>query len=576
MVDLLFIMFERVGTIIAVAFILTRFKFFKQLINRDKLHGKQEVQAILFFAMFGIAGTYLGFTWNTSTLQFESAIQGVVTEEAIANSRVIGIVIAGLLGGYRVGLGVGLIAGLHRMTLGGFTAISCGLSTIISGVIAGYFSKKKQALSPLTAFLVGAFAEALQMGIILLISKPFDMALSLVQVIGLPMILANGVGTAIFMLIIQSVIGQEKRVIADEAEKTLNIADQTITYLRQGLTKDTAQAVCDILHKELRAVAVAMTNKTHVLAHAGTETDPCLVNMPIQTDITKQVLASGHIKSIKNETALHKANGTIVAPLRAKRQTLGTLKVYYNVQHANDSITIEFIRGLSNLLSEQMEIGEAERMLQLAREAEINALQAQVNPHFLFNTMHMIISLIRTNPEEARTLLGELSSYIRKNVTGTSEKFTTMKEELSHVKSYLSLIEARFVDRLHVNYELDFSTMTSQISPFTLQPLVENAINHGFSHKATSCELTISITEVDDHIQIKIIDNGRGIPQERLDDLLHNHVASETGTGIGLYNVNRRLVKSFGEKSQLTIQSKETEGTEVSFIINAQVKEEIA
>ena len=87
----------------------------------------------------------------------------LTSDEAIANSRVIGVVVAGLLGGYRVGIGAGLIAGIHRMTLGGFTAFSCGLSTIIAGVVAGAFYRKGKALKPLTVFGIGALAEAMQM-----------------------------------------------------------------------------------------------------------------------------------------------------------------------------------------------------------------------------------------------------------------------------------------------------------------------------------------------------------------------------------------------------------------------------
>ena len=132
MVDLLIIMLERVGTIIAVAFILTRLRFFKNLVQHDKLDRKQELTAILFFGLFGIAGTYLGVAFNTDTLDFNSIATMLTQDEALANSRVIGVVVAGLLGGYRLGVGAGLIAGIHRMTLGGFTGFACGISTIIA------------------------------------------------------------------------------------------------------------------------------------------------------------------------------------------------------------------------------------------------------------------------------------------------------------------------------------------------------------------------------------------------------------------------------------------------------------
>src|SRR5690625_62544 len=571
MLDLLLVMFERVGTIIAVAFILTRFDFFKNMIRHDKLAGQQEIKAIVFFAMFGIAGTYLGFTLNTSTLQFNSAIQGVVQEEAIANSRVIGVVIAGLLGGYRVGLGAGLIAGIHRMTLGGFTALSCGISTIIAGFLSGYFYKNKKGLSPVTAMMIGALAEAMQMGVILLVATPFEQSFAIVQVIGVPMILTNGFGAGIFMLIIQSVINTEKRTIASQAEKTLRIANQTITYLRQGLTAQSAQAVCTILYDELHATGVAMTNKTHILAHVGLTHGYDGKDVRIQTDATREVLSSGQIINHPDDQIDHQLNNTLgsmmIAPLMEKERTIGTLKIYYDQQQENESIHIELSDGLSKLLSEQLEIGGAERTLQLAKEAEINALQAQINPHFLFNSINIIVSLIRTNPEEARTLLNELSNYIRKNVTGTSARRITLKEELAHIKAYLAIIEARFIDRLHVHYELDFATLSAMMPPFILQPLVENAIHHGFHDKDTDCELTISIVQNGKDISVTVTDNGRGIDKERIQDLLHQAVVSETGTGIGLYNVNRRLVMCFGEAAKLHLQSVLHEGTKAYFTI---------
>ncbi len=567
-------MFERVGTIVAVAFILTRFSFFKNMVQRDQLGSRQEVTAILFFAMFGIAGTYLGFTLHTDTLQFSSAIQGVAEEGAIANSRVIGIVIAGLLGGYRVGLGAGLIAGIHRMTLGGFTGFACGFSTIIAGFLAGFFYKKKRMLTPSIAFIIVGLAEAMQMGLIVVLSRPLEQAISTVQIIGVPMVLTNGIGAAIFMLIIQSVIDGEKRASASEAEKTLRIANQTIAHFRQGLTVPSAQAVCSILHDELQASAVIMTNRTDVLAFIGN-----LRGFEAQIDHidkkeTQDVLSSGDIQQLKyshEEGDRH----AMIAPLTEQDGIIGTLTVYYNDQQANELAHKELIQGLSKLLSEQLEIGEAERTLQLAKEVEINALQAQINPHFLFNSMNIIISLIRTNPEEARHLLNELSVYIRKNVTGMSTHTSTFKEELAHVQAYLSIIEARFIDRIDVQYEIDFSVMDTIVPPLILQPLVENAVQHGFRDKDHACSLTISIVQRGDDVNVHIRDNGKGMDAIRLQTLLHQHVPSKNGAGIGLYNVNRRLRMHFGDAAHLRISSTVGNGTIVSFTFKMRKEHDI-
>ncbi|WP_269758262.1 LytS/YhcK type 5TM receptor domain-containing protein [Thalassobacillus sp. C254] len=149
----------------------------------------------------------------------------------------IGVVAAGLLGGVKVGLGAGLIAGLHRYSLGGFTDFACGLSSVIAGLLAGLIHsklKKQRIISVPVALFAGAAAEAIQMAVILGVARPFDLALALVQDIGVPMIVANGAGTAIFILIIQNVINEEERMGALQSQKALRIADRTINDLRQG------------------------------------------------------------------------------------------------------------------------------------------------------------------------------------------------------------------------------------------------------------------------------------------------------------------------------------------------------
>lgn len=566
------IMFERVGIIVAVAFILTRFQFFKNLVHHDKLDRKQELTAILFFGFFGIIGTYFGVALNTNTLHFNSVAATLTADEAIANSRVIGVVIAGLLGGYRLGIGAGLIAGIHRMTLGGFTAISCGVSTIIAGVVAGAFYRKGKALNPFIVFGIGALAEAIQMSMILLISKPFEKAWTLVEVIGLPMILANGVGTALFLLIVHNVINEQERLTALQAQKTLRIADQTLGYLRKGMNTDTAQAVCNILFRELKPSAVAMTNQTDILAHVGVASDHHQVGMPIRTDETRDVIHDGKL-IVVNDGTIHcdypgcRLGAAVIAPLIRRGETIGTLKLYYPSEKVITDVSIELIAGLSSLLSNQLEIAETDRAYQLAKEAEIKALQAQINPHFLFNSMNIIVSLIRTDPDQARKLLTSLSYFLRQNVTGTTASLISLEQELSHVKAYLEIIEARFVDRLTILYDVDENLLTEQIPPFTLQPIVENAIHHGINDMEKDSIIKMTVKNLGSEIEIRVEDNGQGITPERIAMLGLTQMESETGTGVGLFNVNRRLLMTFGEQAALAVTSKPNEGTVISFRI---------
>ncbi|WP_153733586.1 sensor histidine kinase [Sporosarcina obsidiansis] len=570
MIDLLIIMFERVGMIVAVAFLLTRFRFFQNMVHQDGLDRKQEMTAILFFGFFGIFGTYFGVALDMQTLHFNNVSLELTSNEAIANSRVIGVVVAGLLGGYRLGIGAGLIAGIHRISLGGFTAISCGISTIISGILAGYFYKKGKHTSPLAAFAIGAFAETVQMLLILMLADPFERALSLVQTIGLPMILANGMGTALFMLIAYNVISDQEKATALQAQKTLRIADQTLGYLRTGMSKETTAAVCKILLDELRPGAVAMTDKTEILAFVGQAGD--VTHGPIQTEITRDVIRNGqlvvadHIELADNPSSTVFA-AVVVAPLKTRNDTIGTLKLYYPSRKAITDVTIELIAGLAELLSNQLEIAEADRAYQLAKDAEIQALQAQISPHFLFNSMNIIISLIRTNPDEARKLLSSLSYFLRQNLEGTTVKMVTLQQELAHVEAYLKIEEARFVDKLRICIDTDPCIMQEKIPPLTLQPLVENAITHGIKDMDHNSIVHIFMKEIDTAIHITVEDNGKGIESERLKLLGNEKVISEKGTGLGLFNVNRRLIMSFGKTSGLKIGSVPKKGTKISFQI---------
>lgn len=571
MLELLFIMFERLGIIITVAFLLTRFHFFQDMIHRDKLSRKQEYIAIVFFGLFGIVGTYFGVAFDTKTHDLKSFALDLTSDEAIANSRVIGIVIAGLLGGYRVGIGAGLIAGIHRMLLGGFTAMACGLATIIAGAIAGSFRKKGKHVKLPVAFGIGALAETIQMGVILILAKPFDKAFALVDVIGIPMILANGIGSAIFLLITQNVINEKEKTSAQQAQKTLRIAKQTLEHLRKGMDHQSARFVCTILYNEIKPAAVAMTNQTTILAHVGLASDHHLENSSLQTDITKQAIKSGELL-IASDGAIHckhkncPLGAAIIAPLKQRGETVGTLKLYFKTDKELTHASIELMSGLSSLLSNQLEISEADKAYQLAKDSEIKALQAQISPHFLFNSINVIVSLIRTNPNKARKLLISLSRFLRSNVTSTTTTMISLEQELAHVKAYLEIEEARYVDRLQIEYDVDVPVQAHSLPPLTLQPIVENAIKHGIKNVEKDAKIKISIHEQNETIQIAVADNGTGIPTEKVATLVKEITASRSGTGMGLYNVNRRLIMTYGEKSGLDIQSNER-GTTVSFQI---------
>lgn len=188
-------LFEKICVMIVAAYLITRTRYFNNLISKRPTFWDRLI-LILVFGGFSIYGTY----------------SGVEIFGAIANTRDLGPMVAGLVGGPVIGLGAGLIGGIHRYFLGGFTFIPCSLTTIISGILGGiiYKLRKGKFIGIYWAILFAVFMESFHMLLVLLISKPFSEALRLVKETSLPMITSNGIGVGIFALIITNLI-REKR-----------------------------------------------------------------------------------------------------------------------------------------------------------------------------------------------------------------------------------------------------------------------------------------------------------------------------------------------------------------------------
>ncbi len=573
--NLLLLLLERIGLIVTLAFLLTRSKLFRKLLEH-KLDLNTKIKISLIFGLFGIVGTYTGVTVHTETSQAIYWVTNIISnEEAIANSRVVGVAIGGLLGGPLVGFGAGLIAGLHRITLGGFTGISCAVATVIEGTIAGIVGKrlkKGRIISAKVALFTGMGIELLQMVLILLLARPFPKALALVEIIGVPMIIANGIGIAIFVAIIRSVIEEEDKIEAEQAHKTLEIAEQTLFYLRKGLTTESATETAKILLKLTGVTAVSITDREKILSHVGLGDDHHKPNTLLLTEVTKKVINTGilQIANSKNEIQCSKKNcplqAAIIVPLTRGELVIGSLKFYFSNPKVMRPVDKELAKGLGKLLSHQLELAYAEEQAQLVASAEIKALQAQINPHFLFNSLNAIQSLIRTEPLKARKLLTQLGNFFRQNLNASLHETIPLIQEINHVASYLDIQKARFPDRLEIKYDIE-EIGEVLIPPLTLQPLVENALQHGLRPKDSKGMIKISAKKKGDHVLLSVIDNGAGIAKERIKSLLTNRVVSVNGTGIGLYNVHQRLINLFGPQAGLKIKSIRGIGTKISFVI---------
>ncbi|MGM0438295.1 MAG: LytS/YhcK type 5TM receptor domain-containing protein, partial [Bacillota bacterium] len=217
--NLLFTLLKNMSVIVTFAYFLSRVKYVKKYLSFP-FNMKEKIFMIIFFGILSLTGTYLG----------------IYILDAYANIRGIGAMLGGLLGGPVVGVAAGLIGGLHRYTLGGFTAFACAIGTTTTGLIGGLFHKKyiKGKIDYRNGFLIGFLALTLEMAIVIAFSRPIPQAIELVRVIGVPMIMSNAIGIAIFINIVNTVKEENEKIRALQAEKVLDIADKTLPLLQDG------------------------------------------------------------------------------------------------------------------------------------------------------------------------------------------------------------------------------------------------------------------------------------------------------------------------------------------------------
>lgn len=191
-------------------------------------------------------------------------------------------------------------------------------------------------------------------------------------------------------------------------------------------------------------------------------------------------------------------------------------------------------------------------------------LQSQIQPHFLFNTLNSIAALGVSDVSKMQALLEEFSNYLRLSFDfKNSNPVVPLQHELSLVDSYLYIEKQRFGDRIHVKWEIASSDQTLYIPPLSIQPLVENAVNHGIMNKRYGGTIWITIEVIEEHCVVTIKDDGVGMTALELEQLLDEEISSNKRSKVGLRNVNRRLKQLYNQG--LLIESSPDQGTTISF-----------
>lgn len=527
-----------IGLLVLIATLLTHVPFVRRLLLNSNNPVSGQIALALIFGAISIVSTYTG----------------VRAQGAIVNTRVIGVLAAGLLGGPYAGMGAAVIGGMHRylFDIGGFTAVSCAVSTFVEGLIGSAFSKrfKQGRLDGTGIFLITAAAEVAQMAIILLISRPFQAALDLVRLIAFPMITMNALGMVVFIRTFNRVFIEEDSVFAGKMRLALRIADQSLPHLRKGLysTAD-MESAAQIIYQSISCAAVMITDTRKILAFCGD---------PKYTDLKTDRILAPILKSIQDKKAttfvsaerqdplysLLKGHTIIAAPLIEHNEPIGSLTIMVKKQWHTSEANVSFADELARLFSTQLELSDLEYQKKLRRKAELRALQSQVNPHFLYNALNTISYVCRENPNRARELILTLSSYYRQTLEN-DRYMLSLHTELYHVNSYLELEKARFEEKLSVEIHVD-EDLDCMVPSFILQPLVENAVRYG-ADKSGSRFVSIRAVRRGGLAEISVSDHGPGIPPT----VLENLQSGAGNEGVGLENVHRRLKSIYGEENGL-------------------------
>ncbi|WP_324056945.1 sensor histidine kinase [Aeromonas caviae] len=546
---------QQMSVSLVIAYLFSKSPLLRPLANYS-VRLPHKVLIYVIFSCFCILGTYVGLD----------------IDDAIANTRAVGAVLGGLLGGPLVGCLVGLTGGLHRYTLGGFTDLACAISTTCEGLLGGLVhwrlmraGRVNDLFAPRVAFFTTFVAEIMQMVIILLVATPFDKSLLLVRTIATPMILANSCGAALFISMIRDQQRMYEKFSRVFSAKALTIANRTVGIMSQGFTPEASGKIAHIVQEETGVGAVAITDTDKILAFIGTGEDHHKPGTPITSAITLQAIAQNKVLFADGNSQPYRCSispqcqlgSVLVIPLQGDEGVIGTIKLYEPKKRLFLKINHTLGEGIANLLSQQLLAGRLEQQQRLLVQSELKLVQAQINPHFLFNTLNTISAITRRDPGRARELLLHLSRFFRNNLKRQSG-LTTLREEQEHCLSYLEIEQARFGERLTVINEIPLHLAEVQLPSFTLQPLIENAIKHGICSLLGEGRLRLFARETPEVITLCVEDNA-GAWQP-----------SGQGDGLGMSLVDKRLKSAFGERYGIDVQWEPEQWTRVSLTLPRQ------
>ncbi|WP_193435444.1 LytS/YhcK type 5TM receptor domain-containing protein [Photobacterium carnosum] len=542
---MLLAVFERAALMLMTLFLLTRTQLFQSIVKKTHRRPVETAMISALFILFAVFSTYTG----------------LYVDGSLVNVRIIAVLSGGIIFGPWVGIPAGIVAGIHRylIDVDGPTSVACLITSIFAGLLATWIHCKctKKNYAQL-GILAGMCCEILTMVLIMVLSHNKDQAYNIVAHISFPMIFGT-LSIGLIIKLVQDLDEEQELIAAQQAKLALEIANKTLPYFRIN-TRHALQKVCSIIRFYTGADAVAITNTQDVRAYVGRGEEHFLDAHHKISQMTRQAVESGE-QIISNNLNVHNFHSLLIIPLWENGEVSGTLKIFYcQPDHIRMSLR-EMAIGLSQIISTQMEVSRIEQLKQMAAKAEFSALQSKINPHFLFNALNAISTLIRIRPDEARQLIANLADFLRYNLE-RDVGLIDIQEEIQQVRDYVAIEQARFGSKLEVVFDID--DVHPRIPCLLIQPLVENAILHGIQQSRVAGKVVISVKKNVDDVVVTITDTGVGIDQQTIDRLYQGKIDSHH---IGLNNVHQRLLLLYSDGLHI---ARLEQGTSMQFFIKDQ------
>lgn len=440
----------------------------------------------IFGGAFGIVGTMLGLPYKG----------------AIINYRDMGVIIASLYGGLPATLLSCSIASTHRFLLGGPSGLACAMGTLCAGIFSSFFRRRFMRTNEKVIFgcFLSAISELIHLFVAYLIITPRSLATDIVSNALFPMVITNASGVSLIL------------ALTKYTEDAVKITASQVFKITLGTVEDAIKFVEDPKSENLAKFAQKMS---HVL-----NVDKVLIDLD------------------KRLPAIEDCNTRICMPLKSKDGIIGNLIVINNMELQGEQMLM--IKESAKFVEMVVLAAKAVKEAILAREAQMRDFMSKLGPHFLFNTLASIRYLVKVDKDKAVKMIDELSELLRYYFEKKGP-FVTLEEEISIVEYYLSIMKLRFGESL--NYEIDVpqNLKNHLIPPMILQPIVENAIEHG--EKNGKITVKVKAIQKDQDLLVKICDRGSGM-----------RPGSEKGVGMTL--VEARLKNIYSNRSKIEYKNK--------------------